>query len=99
MKRDYNECKKNLILNAELKRHMNIDLSNSLLLIGIKPFKCHYIDCNYSSVIESHLKRHIRLIHWKEKPFKCDFEDCGQLFGTKHNLKTNQNYLYCMRTK
>ena len=42
----------------------------------------------------SNLKRHIQVVHKKERNFHCKVEECGQKFQTKTNLKRHVNTVH-----
>jgi hypothetical protein len=52
----------------------------------IKPHKCHYENCDYSSVESANLKEHIMYIHTREKPQKCYYDDCKYSCVSKNIL-------------
>ena len=42
----------------------------------------------------SNLKRHIQVVHKKERNFHCEVDECGQRFQTKTNLKRHVNSVH-----
>lgn len=54
---------------------------------NIREYHCQYELCDFKAFNSTHLKRHIRARHTKEKAFSCMF--CGRKFAEKYNMNSH----------
>ena len=55
----------------------------------IKPHKCPYENCGYSSIKRFNVKTHIKTVHEKKKPYQCSHQGCEQTFSTNFNMQSH----------
>ncbi|XP_011502698.1 PREDICTED: zinc finger protein 780B [Ceratosolen solmsi marchali] len=66
-------------LSRHQKRHQNVHTESNT-----RQYSCQYINCNFQTIINSHLKRHNRL-HTGKKPYKC--RHCTYASNNLENLR------------
>lgn len=73
-------CGKKFMYKLSYTQHLKIH-------DNVREFPCTYESCDFKAFTSTHLKRHIRARHTKEKNHKCQF--CGRLFAEKYNMKSH----------
>lgn len=77
------ECGKKFLHHSSFNMHRKIHA-------GLRNFECE--TCSHRFLTNSHLKRHIRSTHYKEKKYGC--ETCGKTFAENYNLIAHRKLVH-----
>ena len=84
---DFCHCDQVFESSRSYKRHKR------LVHLKIRPFKCHFPDCDFSTDTKQQIRLH-SVVHSDDRPFVCQIDNCGKKIKVKYQMKSHQKFVH-----